>query len=525
MGKPIKSIVVVGGGTAGWIAAAYLNRAFGRLVDVTLIESERVGRIGVGEATVPTLKATLNFLGVDEADWMPRCNATFKSAIKFAGWRKPPPGRREHEYYHPFWWPNDPLAMPLDKSHSIYPQGFLVIQYWIKRWLAGERVAVGTLTSQLQRLCELDKAPKPLPGSGITDPGFRYAYHLDAMLFADYLRDLAVGRGVRHLRLDVVSATFDERGHITKLLTEQGVEVEGELFVDCTGFRGLLINKLLKEPFVSQNNYLLCDSAVALPAEHAPGKRLHPYTTARAMPNGWIWDIPLFHRHGTGYVYNSQICSATEAERTLRGYLGGRCREDTAANHIKMRVGYNQRSWVHNCVAIGLSSCFVEPLESTTIFLIEFELSALLTHFPDTDFDEPGRRQYNSSVLDIFREVRDFIVMHYCLSDRDDSDFWRQVRADALIPESLRATLDHYADGFISSEGGPLGVFGLPSFMFVLSGMEFPFRRYAPIVDLVGEPQIAAALASQARKLDVLGEVMPDHLDYLKSLHQGAASP
>lgn len=522
----IRKIVIVGGGTAGWLSAAYLNRAFGANMEIVVVESERIGRIGVGEATVPTLRDTLAFIGMDEDEWMPRCNATFKSAVKFVGWRKPSVTGQEHVYYHPFFAHPEPLVNPLGRPFFMKSgQGFSLVHPWLKRWLGGQRETFGAVCNPLQRLCELNKSPRPLPGSGVADPRFRYAYQLDAALIAEYLRELATGRGVRHVRLDVVGGTLDERGHIDRLHTEQGVDVEGDLFLDCTGFRGLLINEIVGEPFIRQNNFLLCDSAVAMPARNDPERDdLRPYTTANAMPNGWIWEIPLYHRDGTGYVYSSQTTDGAAAEQSLRAFLGPRCDDAASANHIKMRVGYNRRSWVGNCVAVGLSSCFVEPLESTTIFLIEFELAHILLHFPDLGFDPQFLDRYNSAIQEAFEDMRDFIVMHYCLTNRDDSEFWRRVRHELPIPDSLQVKLARFASGEIMPEGAHLRLFEARSFACILSGMDFPFRRSAPLLDYFDDRQADEVFREIRAQTREVSASFPSHYAYLKAQHARVAA-
>lgn len=521
MASPVKRVVIVGGGTAGWLSAAYLNRAFGDRVHITLVESSRIGRIGVGEATVPTLQTTFGFLGMQEEEWMPKTNAAFKSAVRFINWRRPTAGATEHSYYHPFFtYPEPPVPTFERPFHARFGTGFSLALHWLKRRRAGfhDGETFGAAANPLQRLCELNKAPKPLPGSNVPNPNFKYAYHFDAALVAEYLRDLAVGRGVVHKLLDVSSVELDERGHVKKLTTEQGVDIEGDFFLDCSGFRGLIINQALKEPFVSQNDYLLCDSAVAMPAINDPeGAGLRPYTTARAMGDGWIWEIPLYHRDGTGYVYCSKTTTPAEAERTLRDFLGPRA-FDVPANHIKMRVGYNQRSWVKNCVAVGLSSCFVEPLESTTIFLIEYQLALLLLHFPDTDFDEQRTRRYNELMNGAYDDIRDFIVMHYCLTDRDDTAFWRAVR-EAPVPDSLKQKFAHYAESVVIPDGTMVRLFETRSITAILSGMGFEWSKSPPVLDLIDERathEVFRQLDEQRREL---AAVMPSHYEYLRALH------
>lgn len=528
MAQPIEHVVIVGGGTAGWISAAFLNRAFGQRLRITLVESPRIGRIGVGEATVPTLRNTFAFLGMEEAEWMPKTNATFKSAVRFRNWRKPAAGGEEHSYYHPFFtWPEPRIKTFERPFHKRFGNGLSLAHFWLRRRLAGDRslpATFGEAGMALQRLCELRKAPKPLPGSDAPNPGYRYAYHFDAALIAAYLRDLAVGRGVRHIEAEVTSVVLDQQGMVEKITTDRAGDIEGDLFIDCSGFRGLIINQALREPFISQNSYLLCDSAVALSARNYPEQEdLRPYTTANARDHGWIWEIPLYHRDGTGYVYCSGTTNATEAERELREFLGPRAFEDATANHIKMRVGHNRRTWVKNCVAVGLSACFVEPLESTTIALIEYQLSLLLLHFPDKQFDTHRMRRYNDLMYSAYEDLRDFIVMHYCLTNRDDTEFWRAVR-DAPLPDSLQTKLAEYAENVVTPDGTELRLFETRSIWAVLSGMEFEFTKPPPAVELVDDGPAMEMFAQIEQERARYSAALPGHYEYLRTLH-GAHRP
>lgn len=520
MAPPIRKIVIVGGGTAGWLSAAYLNRAFGDRVEITLVESPRIGRIGVGEATVPTLRSTFAFLGMKEEDWMPRCNATFKSAVRFNDWRKPHPGTEHHVYYHPFFTVPEPAVPVYENSfHKRFGRGVSLAHFWTKLRLAGDprvRSTFGDAGMALQRLCEENRAPKPLPGSDAPNPRFRYAYHFDAALIAAYLRDLATGRGVRHLFDEVQSVAVDPRGHIEKVVTASGAELHGELFLDCTGFRGLLINKALHEPFISAQDALLCDSAVALPADHHPDG-IRPYTSASARGGGWIWEIPLFHREGSGYVYSSAFTSPGQAEGHLRDFLGLRD-QGAEANHIRMRVGHNRRSWVNNCVAVGLSSCFVEPLESTTIALIEYQLALLVLHFPDADLDERRQARYNELMTSAFEDLRDFVVMHYCLTDRDDTEFWQAVR-EAPIPDSLQEKLVDYAQSVIIPDGSQLRLFETRSLWAILSGMDFEFTKAPPAVELMHDEAAWEMFQGIDAERELYAGSLPEHYEYLRALH------
>lgn len=525
MTRPVEQIVIVGGGTAGWLSAAYLNRAFGRQVGITLVESARIGRIGVGEATVPTLRTTLSFLGMKEEEWMPKCNAAFKSAVRFNCWRNLHPGTDQHTYFHPFFTVPEASVPNYEKPfHKRFGRGVSLAHFWLKQRLAGDprvRDTFGDAGMALQQLCELNKAPKPLPGTDAPDPGFRYAYHFDAALMADYLRELATGRGVRHIVADVNSVVLDPRGHIEKVVTDTGRELRADLFLDCSGFRGLLINQALHEPFLSEQDVLLCDSAIALPAcHHSSG--LRPYTVANARGDGWIWEIPLYHREGAGYVYSSQTTTPERAEQELRDFLGPRA-YDVPANHIRMRVGHNRRSWVNNCIAVGLSSCFVEPLESTTIALIEYQLALLILHFPDSDLDERRAHRYNELMTGAFEDLRDFIVMHYCLTDRTDTAFWRAVR-EAPIPDSLAEKLTEYAESVIIPDGSQLRLFETRSLWSILSGMDFEFRKAPPSVQLMSDDSAWEMFEHIDKEREIYSAALPDHFEYLHAIH-GANRP
>ena len=439
----IQSVVIVGGGTAGWMTASYLQTAFGDRVAVTLVESARVGTIGVGEATFSTVRHFFDYLGLEEREWMPHCAASYKLAIRFENWRG-----NGHHFYHPFermrladgftlaeWWLEENRAEPFDRSCFVTP------------WL-----------------CEARRAPRRMDGSlfaaGIDGSlgrstlaeqraQFPYAYHFDADLLAKFLSGWAVGRGTRHVVDDVVQVNQDERGWITSVTTREHGEVAGDLFVDCTGFRGMLINKTLGEPFESFLDVLPNNRAVALRVpQDMSANGIAPYTTATAMDAGWIWTIPLYHRTGTGYVYSDQYCSPDEAERTLREFAAPG-RDDLPANHIRMRIGRNRRSWVRNCVAIGLSSGFVEPLESTGIFFIQHGIEQLVRHFPDKRWDRLLTEDYNTRVAHVIDGVKEFLVLHYRAAARDDSPYWKQAKVRPLpggLAGRLRLATSHLLD-------------------------------------------------------------------------------
>jgi flavin-dependent dehydrogenase len=430
----IESVVVVGGGTAGWMTASYLRAAFGERVSVTLVESAGVGTIGVGEATFSTVRHFFDYLGLDEREWMPHCAASYKLAIRFENWR-----RKGHHFYHPF-------------ERLRTAAGFTLADWWLQEG-GGDSFDHSCFVTP--SLCEARRAPRRMDGSlfvGGLDGSlgrstlaeqraqFPYAYHFDAALLAKFLCGWAVGRGTRHVVDDVVRVNQDGRGWITSVTTKQHGDVAGDLFVDCTGFRGLLINKALEEPFESFVDVLPNNRAVALRVpQDTPTAGIAPYTTATAMDAGWIWTIPLYHRNGTGYVYSDEYCSPEEAERTLREFAAPG-QDDLVANHIRMRIGRNRRSWVRNCVAIGLASGFVEPLESTGIFFIQHGIEQLVRHFPDKRWDPLLAEDYNTRVAHVIDGVKEFLVLHYRAAARDDSPYWKAAKLRP-VPDGLAGRL------------------------------------------------------------------------------------
>ena len=437
----VKNVVIVGGGTSGWMSATYLKAAFGDRISVTLVESDRVPTIGVGEATFSTVRHFFEYLGLKEEEWMPACNATYKLAIRFENWRA-----KGHHFYHPF-----------ERLRVV--DGFPLTDWWLHQ---GPTDRFDKDCFVIASLCDAKKSPRYMDGTLFeqefkdtpSEPAYRttlseqstqfpYAYHFDAALLALFLADYGKARGIRHIRDDVVDVNLDERGWISGVTTKQHGELTGDLYIDCTGFRGMLINQALEEPFQSYQDTLPNDSAVALrvPIDGAE-TGLRPCTTASAMDAGWIWTIPLFNRLGTGYVYASDYCGPEEAERTLREFVGPAA-ADLEANHIKMRIGRTRNSWVKNCVAIGLSSGFVEPLESTGIFFIQQGIEQLVKHFPGSGEDSQIKDSYNRAMANCLDGVREFLVLHYRGAARDDNDYWRDTKT-RKIPDSLAERIEQW---------------------------------------------------------------------------------
>jgi flavin-dependent dehydrogenase len=513
----LNRVVVVGGGTAGWMTATYLNATFGPRLEVTVVESAKVGRIGVGEATFSTVRHFFDYVGLAEQDWMPACNATYKLAIRFENWREP-----GHHFYHPF-------------ERMRFVDGFSIADWWLK---LGNGRPFDEASFVIPALCDAKRSPK-LPDGELferslhdggdrtgrstmsqQDTQFPYAYHFDADLLADYLRGVATAKGVRHVVDDVAEVVRDERGWIGHLVTKEHGELHADLFVDCTGFRSLLLGRTLGEPFESYQDYLPNNRAVALRVPVDIEKQgIASYTTATAHDSGWIWNIPLFGRIGTGYVYSDEFCEPEEAEATLRKFVGPHS-ADLPANHLRMRIGRHRDSWVGNCVAIGLASGFVEPLESTGIFFIQHGIEQLVAHFPDERWDAAVRQAYNSRVGRCLDGVRDFLVLHYRCAARTDTPYWKATKERALPPgvEERLALWRHQLPDAASAYPYYHG-FEPYSYNVMLLGLGFSPQRHRPTLDLMDDEPARRAFAEIANLREVLQSTLPSQYEYFARLH------
>jgi tryptophan halogenase len=504
MAQPVKSILIVGGGTAGWMAATYLAtqlRATGGRV--TLIEAPAIPIIGVGEATVPPLVGFLRVLGISEDEFMRRSHATYKLGIKFMNWHDGGHSG-DDSYWHPF----GPVGGSID--------GLPMFHYWLKSLRGGYPEGPYTSYSLQSLLGEQEKAPRAASGSTLIYDRGQYAYHLDAGAFAGFLKDEAMKRGARHIADEVTQVAVDERGHIRSVTTKQHGALSADLYIDCSGFRALLAEQALGDPYIDWTDTLLCDRALAAPLPLGP--RTPPYTRSTALSAGWVWQIPLTHRVGNGYVYSSKFLDEEAAGRELAGLLGVSL-DVLQPRLLKMKVGRRTRSWQGNCIAMGLAAGFVEPLESTGIFVIQRALALLLTYFPDLGFEPHLARRFNERMAATYDEIRDFILAHYVLTRRDDSPFWNAYRNLAL-PDSLRELLEVYdRTGVI--EPVEYAMFPAPSWYCILTGQRRLPLSYHRGADLSDFSQVRSILDGIRGAHDKLAASLPAHRAYIEMLNRG----
>jgi len=520
-----KKVLIVGGGTSGWMTAAYLRKALPGLEEVTVVESDRIGTIGVGEATFSTIKLFFDFLGLREEEWMPECSAAYKLAIKFANWR----ANKGTHFYHPF-----------QRYNSA--GGVSAAEWWLKLKQNEEPFDYACFTTPL--LCDHMRSPRyldgtvydeqvrnyfgsdtPVPNAVIANHTvqYPYAYHFNASELARFLSGYAMDRGVKRVLDDVTEVKLAEDGSIAGIRTKEHGMMTADLYVDCTGFRGLLLNQALGEPFISFNDVLLNDSAVAIQVPRDIERDgIRPYTTATAHSAGWSWNIPLYGRDGTGYVYSSRFIDKEEAEREFRAFLG-HAADNSSANHIKMRIGRSRRSWVKNCVAIGLSSGFVEPLESTGIFFIQHGIEELVQHFPNGHINEKALISYNKIIAECIDGVRDFLTIHFYASDRTDTAFWRAVKR--IEPsESLRERLDIWQARLPSARSIPAAFHGFEAYSWscMLLGLGYRPSSYMPTLDHMDDAQARQMFAAIRRKATSLVASLPSQFEYLTHMRNAA---
>ncbi len=513
----IKHILIAGGGTAGWLSAAYLNRALGKNVKVTLVASEEIGRIGVGEATIPTMRNTMNFLGFQEEEWMPRCNATYKMALRFVNWKYAPGTVENDAYYHPFSHERETISHVFNAPFFPFiGEGVSSSYLWHKNRIDGDTTSFVHKTHIEPHLCDQKLSPRVVNGKPqITS----YAYHFDASKLAQYLMLKSVERGVNFHDDKIIGVNKHENGHIKSILTEKSGEMEADFFIDCTGMRALLIGDALNVPFEDYASSLFMNSAVAVHRHNNPEQDgILPYSNITALSAGWSWDIPLFDRNGTGYVYSDNFITPDKAETELRNLMGEKS-ADFTAKHLKFKVGKYKDVWSKNCLAIGLSGSFLEPLESTSIFFSEFQLGLFLNHFPDKSCNPSVANHFNDIFTEKFEEVRDFLIMHYVLSNREDTAFWKSVMHETIIPESLQERLNFFKQQLPSMNGLKLSIFPPKSYTCILDGMgHIPNHKYPLLANLDLERARKEQMEFEKLRDEIITQ-QPDHYEWLKQMY------
>lgn len=499
--EPIEKIVIVGGGSAGWMAAAALADAVQGNCRITLIESEEIGAIGVGEATIPPVKNFNNRLGIDEATFMKETGGTFKLGIQFINWT-----RENHAYFHPF----GQYGAEFDTS-PFY-------QFWMREHLSGRDATDIDDYSMAWAAGRAGKFQHPSQDKRLIQSTFDYAYHFDATLYARFLRGYSETRGVERIEGKVVDvAQNTQTGFITSVRMENGETIEGDFFIDCTGFFGLLIEKTLKTGYEDWSRWLRCDRAVAVPCKPADGP-LSPYTTSTAKTGGWQWRIPLQHRVGNGYVYCSDHLSAGDAETELMSTIEGAPLADP--RHLSFTTGRRRKFWNKNCVAIGLSAGFMEPLESTSLHLIQYGVMRLLALFPDKSMSPLLADEYNALTSAEYERIRDFLILHYKANERDDGELWREC-AQMDVPDRVKYKMDQFrTHGLISSDEREL--FHNPSWIAVYIGQNIIPQRAPAMVNLRTQTPALERLSQIRSAIKEAVEAMPDHRDYINGYCRSA---
>ena len=491
----IRNITVVGGGSAGWMAAAALATYLGKGASVRLVESEEIGIVGVGEASVPHIKMfNGQWLGIDEAEFVKRTQGTIKLGIEFNNW-----SRIGDSYIHGFG------AI----GRSLGPLPFH--QFWLKLHQQGRAGPIGEYSPQTVMAPQGKFAPgdrNAAPGSPLAD--LAYAYHFDATLYARYLRELAEQRGVRRIEGRIVGVQQRAAdGFIESVTLENGERIGGDLFIDCSGFRGLLIEQTLQTGYEDWSHWLPCDRAMAVPSEGVDP--ITPYTRSTALAAGWQWRIPLQHRVGNGYVYSSRHLSDDEAAATLLAKLDGKALAEP--RKLAFTTGMRKKFWNKNVVALGLASGFLEPLESTSIYLAQSGITRLLALFPQRDFNPLLIERFNRESAFEYERIRDFLILHYNATERDDTPFWNYCRT-MPIPDSLRETVELFrSDGRYFRNGEDF--FALPSWVQVMLGQRIVPRGYHPIVDEMPEDRLVEVVEGLRANLKQAVATMPTHQEWI----------
>ncbi len=489
----IQKVVILGGGTAGWLSASLMAKLLTKRIQITLIESSHIGTVGVGEATIPPIIAFNNALGIDEKTMVQRTSATIKLGIEFENW-----GQIGDKYMHAFG--NIGKAFPFCDFHHIL--------HAAKEH--GDTSSLWDYSLNYQAAKAGRFAPlKTIPNTQLT--GTEHAYHFDASLYAQLLRERAEQMGVMRIDAQVSKVERAENGDVRALLLDNGERVEGQLFIDCSGLRALLIEQTLGVGFEDWSHWLPCDSAVAVQSELPSDYEPVPYTRSIAHESGWQWQIPLQHRMGNGLVYCSRFMSDEDAKEKLLNNIPG-----TPLNEpriIKFKTGQRRKQWQNNVVAIGLSSGFLEPLESTSIHLIQTAIIRLIKHFPYKGICASSVHSFNEQFSREMTQIRDFIILHYCLNQRADSDFWRHCR-NMELPESLAHKIDLFSDtGAVFRHQDEL--FTEVAWQQVMLGQNCRPAQHHPLAEQLSQSQREELFGSLRTLINNTVAQMPTHADYL----------
>ncbi len=484
-GQPIKNIVIAGGGTAGWMTAAALSKHFGKVLNVTLVESDDISTVGVGEATIPTLHVFHDLLKINEAEFMAATNATFKLGISFEGWNN-----IDQDYIHSFG----------TLGKGCWAAGF---QHF---WLRGKQLG---MVSELGDYCPEHVACRREKFAVLPKQNRNHAFHFDAGLYAKFLRKYSEANGITRVEGRIADVELNPiNGHIQSLKMVSGNTIEGDLFIDCTGFSGLLIEKALHTGYEDWSHWLPCDSAIAVQTDITQHV---PFTRSIARASGWQWRIPLQNRTGNGLVFCSKYWSDQEAMDVLLNNIEGR--PINPPRVIKYRTGVRRKQWNKNCIAIGLSSGFIEPLESTSIHLIQQSIVRLLKLLPSKDMESSKVDKFNDQMRYEIDNIRDFIILHYNATERDDSDFWNYCRR-MDIPDSLRERMELFRNSSHVYKAD-MELFGESSWVQVMMGQGIMPEKYHRIVDMMEEGELKEFLDVIRSSISKRIDSFPNHVDFI----------
>ena len=490
----IETVVIVGGGTAGWITAAAMAKLLPSSITITLIESEAIGTVGVGEATIPQIRRLNGMLGLDEDEFVRETRASFKLGIEFSDW-----GRIGERYIHTFGDPGINLAS-LHFHH-----------YWLRACAEGSASSLWDFSLH-HRAAYANKFGRMERVGNTSMTGLAYAFHFDAGLYAAYLRRFAEAAGVNRVEGRISASHLNsETGFIESVQLANGEQVAGDLFIDCSGFRGLLIDGALGIDYIDWSKWLPCNRALAVPSQKT--EPLLPYTKAMAREAGWQWRIPLQHRTGNGHVFCDSFIDEARAAEILVSNLDGAPLSDPKP--LRFTTGRREQFWAKNCVSIGLSSGFLEPLESTSIHLIQSNVSRLIELFPTRRFEPANIAEYNRRVGHEYELVRDFLILHYHRTDRDDTEFWRYC-ANMDVPDSLKAKMDLFAGGgLLHTE--PEDLFRESSWAQVMIGQGLMPEAYHAMANRLSSEQLSRFLSDTGSIVERATAQLPEHADFLRS--------